>query len=149
MPSDSTKARTLTLRRVISGRSPEELFDLWTRPELMVQWMSPYTGEVHCTAAADVRVGGAFSLVMHARESRCEIEGTYLEVQRPVRLVFSWIGPPTAGATTRVTVELRALAGGTELTLTHEQLPTDEVRSGHAEGWDNMFGHLLMALTAV
>ena len=145
MPSNSRTVSTLTVRRLISG-SPEAVFDLWTLPSLMVKWMSPYPGEVQCVATADVRVGGTFHLAMQAGESRCEITGTYLEVQRPSRLVFTWTGPPTASAMTRVTVELRAIRGATEVTITHEQLPSDDVRSGHARGWDNMLEHLLAAL---
>jgi uncharacterized protein YndB with AHSA1/START domain len=147
MPSDSAKTPTLTIKRTISG-SPEEIFDLWTLPSLMAKWMSPYAGEVQCVAASDVRVGGAFHLLMQAGASRCEITGTYLEVRHPTRLVFTWIGPPTASATTRVTVELRAIGGSTELSVTHAQLPTDEVRDGHARGWANMLDHLTAALGA-
>jgi hypothetical protein len=58
--------------------------------------------------------------------------------------VFTWFGPPTQNANTLVTLELKALQTGTELTLTHEKLPTAEVRQSHTTGWANMFDHLLV-----
>ena len=34
-------------------------------------------------------------------------------------------------------------SGGTELTLTHEKLPTAVLRAAHEIGWANMFDHLI------
>jgi uncharacterized protein YndB with AHSA1/START domain len=106
----------------------------------------PLSGAVNCKASSDVRRGGAFSLVMSSGDSNCEISGTYVEVERPRRLVFTWIGPPTSNVNTLVTVELNPRDGGTELVLTHERLPTPEVREGHTIGWGNMLNHLVAAI---
>jgi uncharacterized protein YndB with AHSA1/START domain len=104
--------------------------------------MSPYPGPVHSEVTADVRLGGRYRLVMGDGETTCEVEGAYVEVQRPRRLVFTWRGPPTGDAETLVTLMLRAVDGGTELTLTHERLPSEGARSGHAQGWINFLVHL-------
>lgn len=141
MRSDAETVPTLVLERVIASTA-QKIFDLWTRPELMTRWMSPYPGVVDSEAAADVRVGGAYKLSMGSAGSRCEIEGTYLVVDPPTKLVFTWCGPPTAGANTLVTLDLKPLKTGTKLTLTHEKLPTPEVRQSHRRGWANMFDHL-------
>jgi uncharacterized protein YndB with AHSA1/START domain len=143
MPSDAATVPTVKIRRVIASPA-QKIFDLWTRPELMARWMSPFPGAVHCDVVADVRVGGTFRLSMSSADSQCEIEGTYVQIERPNRLVFTWFGPPTQNANTLVTVELKALQTGTELTLTHEKLPTAEVRQGHTTGWEYMFDHLLV-----
>jgi uncharacterized protein YndB with AHSA1/START domain len=136
---------TVRVRRNVKAEA-EQVFDLWTKPELMVRWMSPYPGAVDCKARSDVRTGGAFSLVMSSEDSSCEISGTYVEVERPRRLVFTWIGPPTSNVNTLVTIELNRRDGGTELVLTHERLPTPEVREGHTIGWGNMLDHLVAAI---
>jgi uncharacterized protein YndB with AHSA1/START domain len=138
---DGAQVPTLVVRRVIDG-TPEEIFELWTDPQSMALWMSPYPGPVHSQATADVRPSGQYRLVMGDGETTCEIVGTYVEVQRPHRLVFTWRGAPTADAETLVTLALKAVAGGTELTLTHERLPSEESRSGHAQGWANFLDHL-------
>jgi len=104
--------------------------------------MTPYPGQVKCIAEADVRVGGAFKLSMQSGESTCEIEGNYVAIEPPHLLVFTWCGGPTQNANTLVTLELRSANAGTELTLTHQRLPTPELRADHGIGWANMFEHL-------
>jgi uncharacterized protein YndB with AHSA1/START domain len=148
MRDDSETQPLLKIQRMVLG-TPEKIFDLWARPELMARWMSPYPGEVRCEAEAEVRVGGSFKLLMRSQESECEIEGTYLEVERPHRLVFTWSGPPTVGVSTLVTLELKSTKTGTQLTLVHEKLPTPDVRRGHEMGWANMLDHLAVAVGSV
>jgi uncharacterized protein YndB with AHSA1/START domain len=103
-PDDATGPAVRIRRRVSAGA--EEIFDLWTKPELMVRWMSPFPGAVVCKASCDPRPGGAFSLVMSSEEASREVSGTYVEVDRPRKLVFTWIGPLTNNVNTLVTVEL-------------------------------------------
>lgn len=136
-------------RRVGSCRSAgalraraEEIFDLWTQPDLMARWMSPFPGAVDCKASCDLRPGGAFSLVMLAENSSREVSGTYMEVDRPRKLVFTWMGPLTNNVTTLVTVELTPRGGETDLVLTHERLPTSAIVEGHTKGWGHILDHL-------
>ncbi len=89
-------------RRVKAGA--EQIFDLWTKPDLMVRWMSPYTGAVDCKASCDLRPGGTFSLVMSSAESSREVSGTYVQVDRPRKLVVTWISPLTNNVNTLVTL---------------------------------------------
>jgi uncharacterized protein YndB with AHSA1/START domain len=66
--------------------------------------MSPFPGAVDCKASCDLRPDGAFSLVMSSGESSREVSGTYVQVDRPRKLVFTWIGPLTNNVNTLVTV---------------------------------------------
>src|SRR5690348_9650968 len=104
MAPGETGAVVQLRRRVKAGA--EEIFDLWTRPDLMARWMSPFPGAVDCKASSDLRPGGAFSLVMVSGESSREVSGTYVLIDRPRKLVFTWIGPLTNNVNTLVTVEL-------------------------------------------
>jgi uncharacterized protein YndB with AHSA1/START domain len=139
--SGDTPGPVVQIRRRVQAGA-EEIFDLWTKPELMVRWMSPYPGAVHCKASCDPRPGGAFSLVMTSEESRREVSGTYLEVDRPRKLVFTWSGPLTNNVNTLVTVELIPRGDETDLVLTHERLPTPAICEGHTKGWGNILDHL-------
>jgi uncharacterized protein YndB with AHSA1/START domain len=131
-------------RRVKAGA--EEIFDLWTRPDLMVRWMSPFPGTVDCTASCDLRPGGAFSLFMSSKEASREVSGTYVEIDRPRKLVFTWIGPLTNNVNTLVTVELIPRGDDeTDLVLTHERLPTAATVEGHTRGWGHILDHLAEA----
>jgi uncharacterized protein YndB with AHSA1/START domain len=132
-------------RRVKAGA--EEIFDLWTRPELMARWMSPYPGAVDCKANCDLRPGGAFSLVMSAAGSRREVSGAYVLIERPRKLAFTWIGPLTNDVNTLVTLELDPQGDETDLVLTHERLPTSAICEGHARGWGNILDHLAEAIS--
>ena len=137
---DTTGPIVQVRRRVKAGA--EQIFDLWTKPDLMVRWMSPYPGAVDCKASCDLRPGGAFSLVMSSEESIREVSGTYVEVDRPHKLVFTWIGPLTNNVNTLVTVELNPHGDETDLVLTHERLPTPAIVEGHTRGWGNILDHL-------
>jgi len=141
VPNDTIGASVQVRRRV---KAPaEQVFELWTKPELMVRWMSPFPGAVDCKASCDLRVGGAFSLVMSSAESRREVSGTYVQIDRPHRLVFTWSGPLTNGVDTLVTVELFSQGDETDIVLTHERLPTQAIVEGHTKGWGNILDHLV------
>ena len=137
---DTTGPIVQIRRRVKAGA--EQIFDLWTKPDLMVRWMSPFAGAVDCKASCDPRPGGAFSLVMSSAESSREVSGTYVQIDRPRKLVFTWTGPLTNHVNTLVTVELNPRGDETELVLTHERLPTSAIREGHTMGWGNILDHL-------
>jgi uncharacterized protein YndB with AHSA1/START domain len=97
--------------------------------------------------SCDLRPGGAFSLVMSSGESSREVSGTYVEVDRPRKLVFTWIGPLTNNVTTLVTVELNPRGDETDLVLTHERLPTPAMLEGHTKGWGHILDHLADAVS--
>lgn len=145
VPADAA-GPIVQVRRRVRARA-EQIFDLWTKPDLMVRWMSPYPGTVDCKASCDLRPGGAFSLVMSSPGSIREVSGTYLEIDRPHKLVFTWIGPLTNNVNTRVTVELNPRGDETELVLTHERLPTTAICEGHTRGWGIILDHLVDTLS--
>lgn len=148
MAHDDTTGATVRIRRRVRATA-EQIFDLWTRPELMVRWMSPFPGAVDCRASSDLRPGGAFSLVMSSPQAGREVSGTYVEVDRPRKLVFTWIGPLTNNVNTLVTLELHPHGEETDLVLTHERLPTPAIHDGHTRGWGIILDHLAEAVSAL
>jgi uncharacterized protein YndB with AHSA1/START domain len=139
-PADTPRPIVQVRRRV--GATAEEIFDMWTRPELMVRWMSPFPGAVHCQASCDLRPGGSYSLVMSTEGASREVTGTYVQIDRPRRLVFTWMGPLTNHVNTLVTLELIPNGNETDLVLTHERLPTEAMFEGHTRGWRQILDHL-------
>ena len=74
MARDDATGPVVQIRRRV--RAPaEQIFDLWTKPDLMARWMSPFPGAVDCKATCDLRPGGAFSLVMSSKNSNREVSG--------------------------------------------------------------------------
>ena len=141
MAGDDTTGPIVQLRRRVKAGA-DEIFDLWTRPELMARWMSPFPGAVACKASCDLRPGGGFSLVMVSGDSSREVSGTYVQIDRPRKLVFTWVGPLTNHVSTLVTLELDQRGDETELVLTHESLPTTAIVEGHTRGWGHILDHL-------
>ena len=134
------------LRRRVKATA-EEIFELWTQPDLMARWMSPFPGAVDCKASCDFRPGGSYSLVMSSEEARREVTGTYVQIDRPRKLVFTWMGPLTNNVNTLVTLELNRRGDETDLVLTHERLPTQAIHEGHTKGWGHILDHLADAVS--
>ncbi|HLZ02597.1 MAG TPA: SRPBCC domain-containing protein [Bradyrhizobium sp.] len=141
MVRGDTTGQIVQVRRRVRATA-EQIFDLWTKPDLMVRWMSPFPGAVDCKASCDLRPDGTFSLVMSSEQSSREVSGTYVLIDRPRKLVFTWIGPLTNDVNTLVTVELDPRGDETDLVLTHERLPTSAIVEGHTRGWGNILDHL-------
>jgi uncharacterized protein YndB with AHSA1/START domain len=146
MVRDDATGPIVQIRRRVKA-SAQQIFDLWTKPDLMVRWMSPFPGAVDCKASCDPRPGGAYSLVMSSEKSIREVSGTYVEVDRPRKLVFTWTGPLTNNVTTLVTLELTPRGDETDLVLTQERLPTQAIAEGHTKGWGNILDHLADAVS--
>ena len=146
MVRGDTTGQIVQVRRRVRAEA-EQIFDLWTKPNLMVRWMRPFPGAVDCKVSCDLRPGGAFSLVMSSGESSREVSGTYVQIDRPRKLVFTWTGPLTNNVNTLVTVELTPCSDETDLVLTHERLPTSAIREGHTNGWGNILDHLADAVS--
>ena len=123
---------TLTLTRHLPV-SPEVVFDAWTTPDHMANWLSPMT--TASVPRLDLRVGGEFQIDMHGGEKVHIHPGRYLEIDRPNKLVFTWLSEGTQQQETVVTLELEPDGDGTALTLTHERFPTAESRDNHEKGW--------------
>lgn len=125
---------TLTVRCEIAATA-EELFDAWLDPASLAIWMRP--GDMQrATVKIDARVGGKFEILMHGATETYPHSGTYQELDRPRRLVFTWNSRATQQIDSLVTIEFRPLRGATEIVLTHERLPSAEAAAAHTKGWN-------------
>ena len=73
----------------------------------------------------------------------------YRELKPPEKLVLDWNwerfdtqGKSDGPHNSLVTVEFRDLGGSTEVVLTHDLLPTPELRDGVRRGWNGCFDML-------
>jgi uncharacterized protein YndB with AHSA1/START domain len=113
---------------------PDVVFPYFTDPALAVKWIAD-------AAYLDARPGGTFSLDVRGNPAR----GEYVEVSPPSRVVFTWgvegRGEFPPGSST-VEVVLAPDGDDTVVTLTHHDLPTEDVRRSHQAGWDEFLGIL-------
>jgi len=128
-PNDASDA--LRIRRVLPVPR-DRVFDAWLDPASLARWMG--TGEGAEVTALEPRVGGKFRIVMRHRGGEVAHWGEYLAIDRPSLLSFTWLSVNTDHRPTLVTVELLERPDGTELILTHRQLPPNQV-DAHRRGW--------------
>ena len=146
----------LVIRKVIRAKR-EKVFEAWTKPELLEQWLVP-PEDWTARSRTDFRVGGKYEqeMIVGGSESTCHAggykageslmhSGEYLEIKPPEKLVFTWNSP--AVQNTRVTIELIDLGDSTEIWLTHELLPTEAQRESHSGGWNGALAKLERLLT--
>jgi uncharacterized protein YndB with AHSA1/START domain len=152
----ATPAAAVHLSRTFAAPR-EEVFRAWTDGERFGQWFGPVYGSTS-SVEMDVRVAGRYRVEMRPRwTSTLYAVGTYLEIDPPERLVFTfaWEEPSSPDlrfygrllgirgmGETRVTVEFRDLGESTEVRLTHEALDTRRQRSFHRVGWASSLDRL-------
>lgn len=143
-------APTVRISRVYAA-SPQAVFDAWTRPEQLSQWLCPYDLRV-AEVSVDLRVGGAYSVVMQG-EDKHEHHGVFEEIDPPGRLVMSWAGGGLKGVESRLTIAIEAAETedgnqGARMTLIHERFPDAETSANYEGGWNSAFDKLELALDA-
>ena len=137
---------TLHFTRTLPA-SRERVFRAWTDPGELREWLAPEGAEL-VSATSDVRVGGDYRFGFRSPDGELVyVAGTYLEVDPPNRLVFTWLFEGIDRDDTLVTVVLRDAGADTEIVLTHEKLASDWSRAVHHHGWDSALTQLARLLT--
>ena len=141
-PATGSERPSLTLRRHYPVAC-EKVWRAWTEPQALKAWFGPEEIIEVPVAEVDLRVGGQFRVRMHAADGEThEVSGTYLEVVPNRKLVFSWAWKSTPERVSRVTVALRPVDAGTELSLLHEGFFDEAARDNHQRGWFGTFAKL-------
>jgi uncharacterized protein YndB with AHSA1/START domain len=131
----------LTLVRRIKA-SPQTVFAAFVEPAHILKWWGPDAGPT-LLAETDVRVGGRFRVVFETLDGeRHENGGEYLEIDPPARLVMAWWWASTSERRSRVTVSIRPINSGSELTVRHEMLFDEAARDSHLWGWNGALDKL-------
>lgn len=127
------------------GVSPEKVFDAWLNPDMIGHWMvGPNLREEEVlNLKTNPTVGGTFSFVVRRDGEDLDHKGTYREMDRPNRLVFTWGVNEEAGDESVVTIEIEPTESGCRLTLTHELDPRwKEYTERTKAGWSYMMDKL-------
>jgi uncharacterized protein YndB with AHSA1/START domain len=122
----------------------EAVFDAWTNPEVLRRWWKANPSWDPAVADVDLRVGGGYRLAMRNPESGEDlvVHGTYREISRPDRLVYSWAWEgtgPYAGHESEVAVTFQEDAPGrTTVVIEHAGLLDESSRANHRRGWNGV-----------
>jgi hypothetical protein len=123
----------------------ERVFAAWTTPADILKWFGPETCQV-LSAKINLRPGGDYHYrVKSEGMGEVNLDGLFREVKRPSKLVYTWNfsgHPKLEFGESQVTVEFLDRKGATEVQITHEQLPNEEVREDHNRGWNGCLDKL-------
>jgi uncharacterized protein YndB with AHSA1/START domain len=135
------------LATVEIAASPERVFRALASKEIVEWWVRPGVFDTR-EWSGDVRVGGRWRASGLARGKPYTLEGEFLEVDPPRKLVHTWhlVGAP--GASTTVTYLLEAIGGKTRVTLRHTGFPKGESCENTSVGWETSFQRLAEFLAA-
>jgi uncharacterized protein YndB with AHSA1/START domain len=129
--------------------SAERVFDAWLNPAMIGRWMfgPAIRDEEVLRLQVDARVGGGFSFLVRRDGQEIDHVGTYRQIDRPRRLVFTWGIEGESRDESQVAIEIAPLESGCELTLTHEMDPKWAEYAARTEaGWTRMLEALGRAL---
>lgn len=119
----------------------ERVFDAWLDPAMIGRFLfGPHLRDERIVRLGlEPKVGGEFSFVVERQGREIDHLGTYREIDRPRRLVFTWGIRENLPETSLVTLEIEPLTEGCELLLTHQMDPRwAEWRDRVATGWTKM-----------
>jgi uncharacterized protein YndB with AHSA1/START domain len=113
MPGESD----FVLIRQTLAASAEAVFDAWVTPSIMKRWMFVSGDNEIYKVQADLRVGGAYSLLEWTGSEHIDHFGHFREIDRPNRLAFSLQAPKHFRGRTSIVVTVEPQGDLTMLTF--------------------------------
>jgi uncharacterized protein YndB with AHSA1/START domain len=146
--------RELVLGRIVDA-TPQQLFKLWTTPDLFPQWFCPKPWRAEVTKM-DLKPGGASNNTMYGPDGEVfENKGVYLEIVPNEKLVFTdaftegWV-PAEDGGMMTATLTFEPIEGGKTRYIARAAHPTVEKLKQHEQmGFHDGWGAVADQMEAV
>jgi uncharacterized protein YndB with AHSA1/START domain len=125
----------------------ELVFDVLTQPEHVRHWFAPFDDKM-TVCSIDLRVGGKYHMVFVTNDgAECSFRGTYLEIERPTRIVDTWLFEGWPDAEAVETVDLSETAGVTKVRMNlafgnQAGRAHMDRTDGQEDSWDKMEDYL-------
>jgi uncharacterized protein YndB with AHSA1/START domain len=134
---------TVHLHRVLTAK-PEKIYRAFLDPDAMAKWLPPngYTCSVH---HMDAKVGGTYkmSFTNFTTQKSMSFGGEYRELVENERLRYTDnFDDPNLSGEIQVTVTLKKVSLGTEMTIVQEGLPTVIPLEACYVGWQQSLSNL-------
>ena len=127
--------------------SAEDVFDAWTSPEVMRRWFHCAADWATPEAEVDLRVGGEVRVVMRKPDgTEVEARGEYVLIDRPHRLVMTWIFDDDLSNEQLIELSFSESGGSTSVLMVNSGISTDERRDAQDWGWHGCLDQLELAL---
>jgi uncharacterized protein YndB with AHSA1/START domain len=138
-------SRGLFLATVEVGATPDRVFEALTSADILQWWVRPGIFDTR-EWSGDIRTGGEWRASGLGRGNPYVLQGEFLDVDPPRRLVHTWQGAGAPGGPTTVIYELEAVEGGTRITLRHEGFEQRATCAATCIGWETSFEALAKLL---
>ena len=129
---------TVTLERHFPA-PPEKVFAFVSKTELLLKWWGPEGMHTPEHDLAFDRTGAWWSVMVNGEGQRYKVSGQVTHVDAPNSVGFTWAWhdeTDARGVESHVTIRLvPAQNGGTDMTLSHVDLPNAETAQNHTMGW--------------
>jgi uncharacterized protein YndB with AHSA1/START domain len=138
---------TVKLHRVLRA-PPERVYRAFLHPEATAKWLPPY-GFTCKVEYMDARVGGTFrmSFTSFSSGQGNAFGGEYLELVPFERIVYTDVfDDPGLSGTMRVTIELRAVSCGTDISIVQEGIPDVIPTEMCYLGWQESLAQLALLI---
>lgn len=139
---ESATETNVVEKQLTIAASPETVWEFLVDPEKATRWMGR-------EATLEAHPGGLYRVDVIPGNVA---SGTFVELDPPRRLVFTWGWEPNEDGANRVPpgsstieIELAAEGDGTRLHFVHRDLPNAEAAASHAHGWDHYLERLAAA----
>ena len=127
--------------------APDRAFDAWIDPEVASRWLFATPGGKIVRCDIDARSGGAFVITDRRDGDDVAHHGTYLEIDRPRRIVFRFSVPKYSSEESAVEVRVQAADSGADVTIETFDVPP-EWREQTEQGWRELLERLDAVLQA-
>lgn len=132
----------LILANVDLAAGPERVFQALTSPDqITFWWVRPGVFDTR-EWSGDLKIGGAWRASGIGGGRPYALEGEFLVVEPPRKLVHTWRSVGAPGAATTVSYVLEPLPAGTRVTLRHSGFTSPEPCRNTAIGWETSFAKL-------
>jgi len=131
--------KPIVVSRILSS-SMESVFDAWLDPDLARHFLFATPGTILVRTDINPKIGGGFIITRREAED-IEHIGTYVEINRPTRLAFSFVVPLFSNQETEVQIDIQSAPSGCLLTLVHKGVPT-EWQELAPSGWETILSQL-------
>jgi uncharacterized protein YndB with AHSA1/START domain len=144
------KTRARAVSDLVEGRivasvemaaTPERVFQALASSEVVDWWVNPGVFDTR-EWSGEVRVGGQWRASGVARGQPYSLEGKFLEVDPPKKLVQTWHATGVPGTPSTVTYLLEPIKGGTRLTVHHAGIAAPDQQGNVGAGWRSSFDRL-------
>lgn len=125
---------------------PERVFRALASTEIVEWWVRPRVFDTR-EWTADLRVGGSWRASGLGNGRPYVLEGEFLEIDPPRRLVHTWHVAAAPGVVTTVTYRLEPIESGTRVTLRHSGITSRPICINTCIGWETSFERLAELLT--